>query len=124
VLNFKIMANKITTKSYIIKRLRDMGYAVDKIETVDKLDIIPYSDSDARKWSCVIDNGGMSILLTCFKNDSLHIYDGGHYLSVHTRFKSSDVEELAKLFNERGLIRKHPKYGIRSEYSPTQVEEV
>jgi len=109
------MANKITTKSYCIKRLRDMGYAVDKIETLEKMDIIPYSEKDPRKWSCIIDNNGMSILLTCLKDETFHIYDGGRYLGSHTWKKFDDLDDLAEFFNDRGLIRKHPKYGARYE---------
>ena len=102
------MSNKITTKSYCIKRLRDMGY------TVDKIDAIEYSTTDDRKWSFIIDNGGMSIFVTCFKNDTLHAYDGGRYINTKMKLDTDSVEVLAEFLNDRGLIRKHPRYGNRT----------
>lgn len=102
------MSNKITTKSYCIKRLRDMGYTVDKIDSLD------YQESDSRKWSCTIDNGGMMILLTCYKDDTLHVYDGGRYVGIRYKLDTDSVEILAEFLHEKGLIRKHPRYDSRS----------
>lgn len=101
------MSNKITTKSYCIKRLRDMGY------TVDKLDSIEYVPSDERKWSFIIDNGGMSLLITCYKNNTIHIYDGGRYVNTNMKLDTDSVEVLAEYLNSRGLIHKHPRYNNR-----------
>lgn len=102
------MSNKITTKSYCIKRLRDMGY------TVDKIDSIAYSEDDNRKWTFIIDNGGMSILTTCYKDDTIHIYDGGRYINTNLKLNTDSVEVLAEFLNSRGLIHKHPKYGSKN----------
>ena len=110
------MYNKITTKSYCIKRLRDMGYMVDKLDTLE------YSLTDDRKWSVIIDNGGMSIIITCFKNDTLHIYDGGRYAPTNLKLDTDSVEVLSEFLNERGLIRKHPRYGMKWTYPPNRTE--
>jgi hypothetical protein len=69
------MANKISTKSYCVKRLKDSGF------NIDKLDNIVYSEPDNRKWSIIIDNGVSSILLTCHKNGNVHLYDGDRFLN-------------------------------------------
>lgn len=102
------MSNKITTKSYCIKRLRDMGYMVDKVDSVE------YAAEDTRKWSFVIDNGGMSIFITCFKNETIHAYDGGRFLSTNMRLDTDSIEVLAEYLNDHGLIHKHPRYNNRA----------
>ena len=99
------MSNKITTKSYCIKRLRDMGYMVDKIDAIE------YMPEDNRKWSIIMDNGGMTVLLTCYKDDTLHVYDGGRYINTNLKLGTDSVEVLAEFLNDRGLIHKHPRYG-------------
>jgi len=99
------MSNKISTKSYCIKRLRDMGY------TVDKIDAIEYTPEDDRKWSFIIDNGGMSIFITCYKSNTIHIYDGGRYTNTNMKLDTDSIEVLAEYLNSRGLIHKHPRYG-------------
>lgn len=98
------MSNKITTKSYCIKRLRDMGYTVDKIDSID------YSEDDDRKWSFIMDDGGMSIFVTCYKDDTIHVYDGGRYTNTNMKLDTDSVEVLAEHLNKRGLIHKHYKY--------------
>lgn len=98
------MSNKITTKSYCIKRLRDMGYMVDKIDSIE------YQETDERKWSFIMDNGGMSIFVTCYKDDTIHVYDGGRYTNTNMKLNTDSVEVLAEYLNSRGLIHKHYKY--------------
>jgi hypothetical protein len=110
------MSNKITTKSYTIKRLRDMGY------TVDKMDSIEYLPTDNRKWTIIMDNGGMTILVTCYKDDSLHLYDGGRYLNTSMKLNTDSVEVLAEFLNSRGLIHKHPRYGKKREETTAPTE--
>ena len=85
-----------------------MGY------TVDKMDSIEYAPTDNRKWTIIMDNGGMTILVTCYKDDSLHLYDGGRYLNSNMKLNTDSVEVLAEFLNSRGLIHKHPRYGRRS----------
>ena len=102
------MSNKISTKSYCIKRLRDMGY------TVDKIDSIEYAPEDNRKWSFIIDNGGMTVFVTCYKNNTIHIYDGGRYTNTNMKLDTDSIEVLAEYLNSRGLVHKHPRYGQNS----------
>lgn len=86
-----------------------MGY------TVDKVDQIEYPETDNRKWSCVIDNGGMTILVTCFRTDDIAVYDGGRYINSKMKLHTDSVEVLAEFLHERGLIHKHPRYGSRPQ---------
>jgi hypothetical protein len=102
------MSNKISTKSYCIKRLRDMGY------TVDKIDAIEYTPEDERKWSFIIDNGGMTVFITCYKNNTIHIYDGGRFTNTNMKLDTDSIEVLSEYLNSRGLIHKHPRYGQNS----------
>lgn len=99
------MSNKITKKSYCIKRLRDCGYHVDKIDSIE------YAESDYRKWSAIIDPGGMSILLTCNRDDTIHLYDGGQYINSNLRINTDSVEVIIQFLNDRGLIHKYRTYG-------------
>jgi hypothetical protein len=99
------MSNKLATKSYCIKRLRDSGYHVDKIDSIE------YSEDDNRKWTCLIDSGGMSIIVTCYKDSTLHLYDGGRYLNTNMKLNTDSMEVLIEFLNERGLIHKHYMYG-------------
>jgi hypothetical protein len=82
-----------------------MGYMVDKLESIE------YTPEDDRKWSFIMDNNGMSILITCYKNDTLHIYDGGRYTNTNLKLDTDSVEVLSEFLNERGLIHKHYRYG-------------
>lgn len=97
--------NRITTQSYTIKRLRDSGYIVDR------LDSITYQEDDKRKWSIMVDNGVSSIILTCFKDSSIQLYDGARFLNPNLRLDTDSVEVLIDYFNERGIVNKHWNYG-------------
>lgn len=104
------MSNKISTKSYTIKRLRDCGYAVDK------LDNMVYQETDTRKWSILIDNGCSSILLTCYRDSTIQLYDGGRFLNPNLKLDTDSIEVLIDYLNERGIINKHYTYG--KSYKP------
>ena len=74
------MANKITTQSYFIKRLKDSGYMVYKL-------FDEYAESDPRSWTVMIDPGHASVLCTCYVNDEamfgdtyFELNDGGQYI--------------------------------------------
>lgn len=99
------MSNKITTRSYFIKRLRDSGYRVDKVDALE------FQETDNRKWACIIDNGGMSILVTCYKDETLHFYDGGRFIQPNMKLRTDSIEVLIEFLNERGLVYKHYTYG-------------
>lgn len=95
--------NKITTKSYLIKRLRDSGYIVDKVN-------IEFPESDKRRWMILIDNGHASVFATCNTDGTFSFYDGGHFVS-NMKIQTDSVEVIIDYLNDRGIINKHPKYG-------------
>lgn len=106
--------NKITTKSYLIKRLKDSGYIVDK------LDNIVYANNDKRKFSIIIDNGGVSLILTCYKDGQIQFYDGGRAHPSHLPIRTLSEEVLIEYLNDKGVINKHWTYGKPKE----TIEEV
>lgn len=112
------MANKISTKSYTVKRLRDSGY------NVDKADYIEYKEWDNRKWTIVIDNGCASILFTCFKDGTVQLYDGNRFLSTNHKLGTVSIEVVIEMLNEKGIINKHWNYGkVKVEPEEDTTEE-
>ena len=102
------MANKISTQSYCVKRLKDSGY------NIDKLDSIEYPETDTRKWSIIIDSGVSAVILTLLKNGNLHFYDGGRFLNSRLTLNTDSIEVLISFLNEKGIINKHYSYGRRN----------
>jgi hypothetical protein len=98
------MANKITTKSYAIKRLKDCGY------NVDKLDDIAYTEDDLRKWSILVDNGCASLIVTCLKAGNIQFYDGDRFLNSKLVLNTDSIEVLIEYLNTKGIINKHYSY--------------
>ena len=97
--------NNITTKSYLIRRLRNSGY------TVDKLDNINYTVSDKRKFSVMIDMGGVGLLVTVYKDGRIHFYDGGRNHNINLKHSTLSAEVLIEYLNDKGVINKHWSYG-------------
>jgi len=95
--------NNITTRSYLVKRLKDSGYTVDKLD-------IKYSPEDKRKYSILMDNGYHSIIITCYKDGYFHFNDGGK--SFHKlRYSADSVEVLVDILNSYHIFSKHWSYG-------------
>lgn len=95
--------NKITTKSYFIKRLRDCGYAVDKLP-------ITFNESDSRRWIALLDNGVSSVLITCNTDSTFSFYDGERFLASNVKLATDSIEVVAEYLNSRGIVNKHPNY--------------
>lgn len=110
------MANKITTRSYFIKRLKDSGYTV--WNWYDN-----YSESDARVWTAVIDPGGTSIWVTLFNNKSFlnetffEIYDGNQFIPGKINLKTDSIEVLIKTLVDCNINNKNENYGKRKNIS-------
>lgn len=96
--------NRIKTRSYFIKRLRDCGYTVDKID-------FDYNDEDLRKWSVVLDNARSSIIITCNEDSTFHFYDGERFIPSNVRLSTDSIEVIVEYLNSRGIINKHSTYG-------------
>jgi hypothetical protein len=96
------MANKITTPSYLIKRLRESGFIV--IRLFNK-----FAYTDSRKWTIMIDPAGASIMLTCYENYpqpgdiSFEFNDGGSLWPKNFILKTRSVEVLTLQLLEKGI---------------------
>lgn len=99
--------NKITTKSYFIKRLRDSGYLVDKLN-------LEYHPDDNRRWSVLLDNRLSSILITNYKDNTFSFYDGDRFVSSNFRLSTDSIEVVVIHLNSCGIVNKHSSYGSRS----------
>ena len=96
--------NKITTKSYFMKRLRDGGYAVDRLA-------VEFSEDDSRRWAVVIDNGCSSVIAFCHKDSTFSFYDGQRYLPCNLKLSTDSIEVVVEHLHNRGIIHKHSNYG-------------
>lgn len=98
--------NKITTQSYLIKRLKDSGYEVWKI--FDK-----YPESDPRKFTIFIDPFHAGVYCTCYENfDELdnvffELHDGGQFIPFRCRIKTDSFEVIVKYLTDYGIVNKH-----------------
>ena len=115
-----IMSNKITTLGYILKRLKDSGYFVNKLFT-------DYSEVDPRAWSVVIDPGGASVFCTCYINDPfvgesyIELYDGGQFVPGRLKLKTSSYEVLIETLVRCGINNKATSYNRRCELNQQQT---
>lgn len=123
--------NKITTKSYLVKRLKDCGYSIDKLENIE------YTKEDRRKFSILLDNGGVCLIITVMKSGVIQINDGDRLHDIFQKHKfldeerkasksknkriTSSIEFLVEYLNEKGVVAKHRSYG--SNTSTTELEE-
>lgn len=101
------MANKLSTQSYLIKRLRDAGYNVSRLQGVE------YREQDTRKWTILLDNGVATVLITCMKNGTLQFYDGNRFIkNTNLKIDTDSVEVIVEFLNDCGIINKHKSYEI------------
>jgi hypothetical protein len=111
------MANKVSTQSYLIKRLRDSGY------NIIKLDSISYNDGDNRKWTILLDNAIASVLITCMKDGALQLYDGNRFVkNTKLKIDTDSVEVLIEFLNACGIVNKHRSYKSLDLDSRMEVE--
>lgn len=101
--------NQITTKSYLIKRLKSCGYIIDRMDTLE------YTDTDKRKFSLLLDNGHTSIIITVYKDGKIHFYDGARNHNINVKHISSSIQVLVEYLNDKGVINKHWSYGTKKD---------
>jgi hypothetical protein len=106
------MANKLSTQSYFIKRLRDSGYNVFKIDNIE------YKAKDKRKWSVILDNAVSSVIITCMKTGALQLYDGSRFIkNSNLKIDTDSIEVLIEHLNECGIVNKHKMYSRNADIS-------
>ena len=108
------MANKVTTQSYFIKRLKDSGYMVYKI-------FDGYSEADPRNWTVMIDPGNASVFCTCYVNHKdlfgetfFEFYDGGQFIPEKFKLKTDSIEVIISYLVKYGINNKSNIYNRRT----------
>ena len=107
------MANKITTQSYFIKRLKDSGYLVYRL-------FDEFSESDPRNWTVMIDPGQASIFCTCYVNHGdmfgesyFEFYDGGQFIPEKFKLKTDSIEVIITYLVKYGINNKSELYNSK-----------
>lgn len=99
------MKNKITTAGYFIKRLRDSGFVTIRI-------FKDYGLLDPRRWTVLVDPGGISLFITCFENKDFkgdlcfEFNDGGNKFAKNYNLKTSSMEVIITTLIERSIPQK------------------
>jgi len=94
--------NKITTISYFLKRLRDNKFVALKLWE-------GYSKYDSRKWTILVDPGGVSLYITCYQNKDFNgekmfeFNDGGNLFPKNFSIKTLSMEVIITKLIERGV---------------------
>lgn len=98
----KRQQNKISTPGYFIKRLRDSNYGVIRI-------FQNYPESDARRWTVLIDPGNTSVFITCFENRDkpgeilFEFHDGGQRFIKNFAIKTESIEVIVQHLVEKNI---------------------
>lgn len=99
------MSNKIRTKGYFKKRLRDSGYRVEDVFN-------NYSTLDPRAWTVVIDPGCASVMCTCYINHPdrgetlIELYDGGQFIPGRIKLQTDSIEVVLEKLHCFDIINK------------------
>lgn len=107
------MANKISTLSYFVKRLKDSGYVVYKI-------FDGYGEGDPRNWTVLIDPGVASVYCTYYSNygpfneSFFELYDGGQFLPEKFKLKSDSIEVIITYLVKHGINNKSDIYTAKT----------
>jgi hypothetical protein len=92
------MKNKLYTKSYIIKRLIEEGFNVQKLD-------ITFSPEDSRYWILNINPKYQNILLTCFldkinKDFYFRLYAGDANIKVRTLSAKVLIDSIRNIIKD------------------------
>jgi hypothetical protein len=91
--------NKITTQGYFVRRLRDSGYVTSRV--YDR-----YNETDARKWTVVIDPTGDSVMVTCWDNGEwpyrglYEFADGGDKVPKGYHINTDSIDVILSHLNQ------------------------
>jgi hypothetical protein len=93
--------NKLKTPGYFIKRLKDSEFAT--LRMFDK-----YGEHDSRRWTVLVDPGGVSVYVTCFENlpfkgEFLFSFsDGGQRFKRGYVLKTNSIEVVVQRLLDHG----------------------
>ena len=94
--------NSLTTPSYFCKRLKDNGFIVIKLFN-------SFGVHDPRRWTIMIDPGGASVLITCYRNKIFdgetifEMYDGGQRFPKNYNLKTESIEVVISYLIRHGV---------------------
>lgn len=97
--------NKITTHGYFLKRLRDSGFIAVKM-------FKDYGLVDPRRWTIMVDPGGVSLMITCYENKGFRgdivfeLNDGGNLFHKNFNLKTKSMEIIVTTLIEKGIPQK------------------
>ena len=92
--------NKLYTKSYAIKRLREGGFIVDNLSVID------YKKDDPRYWTILINPKTDNLLMTCFLNKDnksdfyFKIYSHKNTITVKTKSMLVLINNLNEILSD------------------------
>lgn len=97
--------NKITTGGYFLNRLRDSGFIAIRL-------FKDYPIADPRKWTIMVDPGGISLIISCYVNKDapgdvfFEFNDGGNRYPRNYQLKTQSMEIVITSLIERGIPQK------------------
>ena len=88
------MKNKLYTKSYFIKRLKEKGFSCETV--YDK-----YNPKGKRYWTIIVDSGRKDIMITCVKKSSSDYNFLINLESVNSyRFETGSMDVIIGLLSD------------------------
>jgi len=108
-----------------MKRLRDNGFIVLKLFN-------GYGQHDPRRWTVLVDPGGVSVFITCFHNKEFlndimfELNDGGVRICKNYSIKTDSIEVIISYLLEKGINNKpenSPYYMERPKYSSEKAAQ-
>ena len=98
----KKMNNKITTESYFVKRMKDSGYNVRRLN-------LKFTKEDSRKWMVMVDEGVATLCICAMKNGSFRFYDGDRFTDSRVLHSTDSIEVIIEDLNKSGIVNKHQR---------------
>ena len=98
----KRQQNKIRTPGYLIKRMRDSGFATLRV-------FQSYGEHDPRRWTVLVDPSRSSIYITCYNNKSFvdevmfEFNDGGNLFPKNYSVSTESIEVIVQHLVDRGV---------------------
>jgi len=90
--------NRLYTKSYFLKRLRDEGIVCRSVD-------IRFACDDERKWVVVVDPEKTTLVITCFKKSPADFHFKVSTSRAETRIKTESMECVISLLT--GMLKEN-----------------
>jgi len=90
--------NRLYTKSYFLKRLRDENIICRSVD-------VRFANDDDRKWMIVVDPEKTTLVITCFKKSPADFHFKVSTSRAETRIKTESMECVISLLN--GMLKEN-----------------